>query len=148
MFLQILSWLLFFLVHDTPVAKYTFTPNKECFVVLMEFDQKNLDFAVNLNYGYPVTENKIVKYVWEHQQYYCNNKPAELTLCNVLKNDKNYLIEAELNNNNEPIKSLKTENTCLIKEVEGHLNILYFNLPAGFRGFQLSESRTATVINF
>lgn len=148
MILSIFSWILFFLIHDTPVAKYTFIPNEHGFSVIMEFDQKNLDFAVHLNNGYPITKEKILNYVWRNQQYYCNDKPAELILCNILKKGKHYIIEAELLNFDEPIKNLKVGNTCLIKEVESHLNILYFNLSSGFRGFQLSESRTETIIDF
>jgi len=135
--------------HDIPLAIYDLrVAENNSMKMSIQFDKQDLEKAIKASYKLPVTTSTASKYLQENSEWLINEKRQDLTICSSWNKEDHFVLEVEFPLIKEPIISMSIFNTCLVKEIDNHSNIIYLHYQGDLRGFRLSKERVQTTFNF
>jgi len=142
----ILSLLVNFFVppaHDVPLSITTLQMEQQEMSVELKFDKEDLAEALKIEIDKNHSE-QIKKYILRHTQFHVNEKQLELSIISIENDDEHFNVKALLSDFPANAKNMTIHNTCLVKEIDNHSNIIYLNYADQRRGFRLHKGRPST----
>ncbi|MEM9328263.1 MAG: DUF6702 family protein [Bacteroidota bacterium] len=143
-------WLSFFGVdHDVKMARFTVEEQNENYEIAVSFDRVDILEAI---YGRPTESievlDQIGDYVERRVAYKFDGRPVPFQLDAIEYTKDNILLNGIIHAPGGTVHTIEVENTCLLDEVDGHMNIMEFFLSNHRRYFRLHEGRTKTIVDY
>ena len=133
--------------HDIPLSITTLNWESQSVNVELKFDKEDLEQVIGLEKDL-ASSSKIKQYIQSHTQFQVNGKQLKLSIASVENDEEHYIVKALLENPPADAKTMQIQNTCLVKEINNHSNIIYLNYEDQRRGFRLHKDRPSTSFEF
>lgn len=130
--------------HDIALAVFAITMEENTIQLKIQLDRGDIEEALKIDeQAIDKNTQKIVEYVAINSSWIINNQSMDFDF-NIIRKDKDfYYLEAVPIKFDTPITTLDLHNTCLIKEVTKHSNVIYIKQKdKKMRGFRMNKKRT------
>ncbi len=150
---MILAWLCLLysglVDHDLRMARFNISESENGYTLDINFDRA--DFLKTIyatdQYQSDVLEQAKI-YIRQNLQYVFDGDSVSFELDSIQYTEENIFLTGMLMTARRNISEIQVANTCLIEDVEGHLNIMEFFLNGKKRFFRLDENRITTTIKY
>lgn len=135
-------------VHNMPVAMYELEVLETHIQMEAKFDKENLEAAILMEYAQEFSPELIESYLTTHSSWKIDEEELAMNVMAITSDHEFYFLEAEFPFESEALSTFHFQNTCLIKEVEGHSNIIFLSYQGKERAFRLTANRTETIVDW
>jgi len=140
-------------VHDVALATFNIQQEDKFLILNIKLDKEDLENI--LQTGATKTadltkETKLLQqYVNQHFYLLVNDQKVNFQVELISQNDYFYHIQLSSNNEFEEfIRNVQLKNTCLIETVQGHSNIVNFNINEKSRSFRMHKDRKRIEVQY
>lgn len=135
--------------HDLRVARFRITATSEGYDFDINFDREDILKEIYSTQKYqPEVIDQITKYIENHVTIHIDDEAIKYELTEIEYTEETILLKGKLLSDLRPIKKIDVSNTCLINQIEGHLNIMEFFLNDKERFFRLDKDRIRTTVAY
>jgi hypothetical protein len=135
--------------HDLRVARFRITATVSGYDFNVNFDREDILKEI---YGQQKYEKKVINqitnYVEDHLRITIDDEPIAYELTEIEFTKDNILLRGKLLSALREIKKIDVQNTCLINQIDGHMNIMEFFLNDKERFFRLDKDRIRTTVKY
>lgn len=139
--------------HEVPIANFDLTLEGTTLNINITFDHADLKKACKLKgkhkrYTEEQRNEIITNYLHKHLQLSINTKERVLKIETICEENHHIVIQGKYEGVEVPIQSINIENTCLLKEVLRHSNVITTHLNGKTRGFRMDSKRRKINIDY
>lgn len=141
--------------HDLKLGFFQCYEEDQQFYLQVKLDREHLFAAIQeagLSPNSQAADFKkaIFDYVSDHVSLSLNHQLAQLHFFLIEYDEEHIHLKAKIKDIDihSPIQNIEVSNTCLVNEIDGHENIIQFDLNNRRRSFRLNKSRVQTTFNY
>ena len=128
--------------HDIAMAVFALTIEQNTLQLQVKVDREDIEKALKTGKGLEASASKISRYIEENTVWIVNKEQIVFTFTTSKKDKEFYYLETAPLQISKPITNINLQNTCLIREVNKHSNIIYLKQKdKEMRGFRMNEKR-------
>jgi len=148
-FLLLLISTLSYALHDIPIAFFNVEIHADNHIGIdMEFHKKDIDKIVALTYKQTASIELIERYILKHSKWRINNQALNVEICDIKDVHGHYYVKTQLAAFNGTLKNINIHNSCLVKHIPTHVNVVNIQYQGKKRSFKLSQQRLNTSIDY
>ena len=135
--------------HDIKMARFRVEKQTSGYEISVAFDRVDILEAV---YSQPVERVEVIEqieaYVKPRVTYRIDGRAIPYQFESIEYTKENIILTGTIKVPIGRVDEIEVENTCLIQEIDGHLNIMEFFMNDNKRYFRLHEGRTKTTVTY
>ncbi len=147
-----MNWLFLFTLlftsppHDIAMAKFDVIQNNETISLEVSFDREDLESTFGEHVE--INEETVGNYLNKKTSWTFNNESPTIKVVSLSEDRLFYRVSCQFEGSYSNIKKIKVQNTCLLEQVDGHSNIVSFEVNGKYRMFRMHEGRQEIFVGY